>query len=283
MTNTSEQTADRIRRSTASFSDALTENEYRIHYLDADRKQYVLAVAVAVIAMLVFIRSDRMLFGASLTFTFLLGLRASFSLLSAAVIFILLKMRKPAMIDVLMFAWGLLYFLAVVIIYATRPPEFVRSAYLDILMLMVPYLLFNIRFWLQITPQLLYSALSLIMLSSNPSVPAVTMNAMVITYIFSNIMGIIVAWRFHVYRRQQFSRYLREKRLNRELKEAMGNLRILRGLMPICSRCKKIRDEEGYWKRLEEYIEQHSEAQFSHSLCDKCANELYGTHAWFKK
>ena len=181
MTHTSEQTADRIRRLTASFSDAQTENEYRKHQLDEDRKQYVLAVAVAVIAMLVFIRSDRMLFGTSLTFAFLLGLRVSFSLLSATVIFILVKMRKLLMIDILMFAWGLLYFLAVVIIYATRPPEFVRSAYLDILMLMVPYLLFNIRFWLQITPQLLYSVLSVVMLSSNPSVPAVTMNAMIIT------------------------------------------------------------------------------------------------------
>ena len=107
--------------------------------------------------------------------------------------------------------------------------------------------------------------------------------AAAITYIFSNVMGITVAWRFQISRRRQFSHYLSEKKLNAELKETLANLRVLRGLMPICSRCKKIRDSEGYWKRLEEYIEQHSEAQFSHSLCDKCANELYGAQEWFRK
>lgn len=283
MTKTREQHDDSIHPLSACFRDAQTEDEYRTHYLDADRKQYVLAIVLSVIGMLLFIRSDRMLFGSSLTFIFLLGLRVSFSILSAAVAFILVKMRRAFQIDVLMFSWGILYFTAIVIIYATRPPEFVRNAYLDILMLMVPYLLFNIRFWMQLTPQLLYSAVSIAMLASNETVPAVTMNAMITTYVFSNIMGIIAAWRFHVSRRQQFSHYLQEKRLNSDLREAMGNLRVLRGLMPICSRCKKIRDEEGYWKKLEEYIEQHSEAQFSHSLCDKCANELYGKHEWFRK
>ena len=46
--------------------------------------------------------------------------------------------------------------------------------------------------------------------------------------------------------------------------------KILRGLLPICAGCKKIRDDRGYWKRLEEYLEQHSEAQFTHGMCTEC-------------
>jgi len=49
----------------------------------------------------------------------------------------------------------------------------------------------------------------------------------------------------------------------------------LRGLLPICSECKNIRDDKGYWKKIETYIEEHSDAQFSHDVCSDCAKKLY--------
>ena len=52
-------------------------------------------------------------------------------------------------------------------------------------------------------------------------------------------------------------------------------MRALGSLLPICSNCKKIRDENGSWIRLEEYIEEHSEAEFSHSICSDCSEKLY--------
>ena len=51
--------------------------------------------------------------------------------------------------------------------------------------------------------------------------------------------------------------------------------RTLRGLLPICATCKKIRDDKGYWQRLEKYMEDHSAAQFSHSICDDCLIKAY--------
>jgi len=60
-----------------------------------------------------------------------------------------------------------------------------------------------------------------------------------------------------------------------ELQEALGEVRALSGLLPICSSCKKIRDDKGYWNQIESYIRDHSEAQFSHSICPECARELY--------
>ncbi|MBI5492573.1 MAG: MEDS domain-containing protein [Deltaproteobacteria bacterium] len=65
------------------------------------------------------------------------------------------------------------------------------------------------------------------------------------------------------------------KKLNMELQEALRKVRILSGILPICASCKRIRDKEGAWKQMEKYIEQHSEAGFSHSLCDECAKKLY--------
>jgi len=67
------------------------------------------------------------------------------------------------------------------------------------------------------------------------------------------------------------------------LEDAIKHIKQLSGLLPICSSCKKIRDDKGYWKQIENYIEDHSEALFSHSICPDCSNELYGKEDWFKK
>ncbi|MFZ0390753.1 MAG: two-component regulator propeller domain-containing protein [Calditrichia bacterium] len=62
---------------------------------------------------------------------------------------------------------------------------------------------------------------------------------------------------------------------NYELEEAISKIKTLRGLLPICSSCKKIRDDQGYWNQIEKYIREHSQAEFSHSICPDCARLLY--------
>ncbi|MGD9017252.1 MAG: hypothetical protein PVH30_07695 [Desulfobacterales bacterium] len=60
-----------------------------------------------------------------------------------------------------------------------------------------------------------------------------------------------------------------------ELKEAVSRVKTLSGLLPICTSCKKIRDDQGYWKQIETYIHDHSDAVFSHSICPECSKTLY--------
>ena len=60
-----------------------------------------------------------------------------------------------------------------------------------------------------------------------------------------------------------------------ELREALANVKTLGGMLPICASCKKIRDDKGYWSQVEAYIQDHSEAEFSHGICPECAKELY--------
>lgn len=80
--------------------------------------------------------------------------------------------------------------------------------------------------------------------------------------------------------RFRFSRMLilKNEELSREkkqLEEALKRIKTLSGLIPICASCKKIRDDKGYWNRLEAYLSRHSEAQFSHGICPQCAERLY--------
>ncbi len=61
----------------------------------------------------------------------------------------------------------------------------------------------------------------------------------------------------------------------RERDDALAQIKILSGLLPICASCKRIRDDRGYWEQLETYIGDHSEARFSHCICPRCAKKLY--------
>lgn len=63
--------------------------------------------------------------------------------------------------------------------------------------------------------------------------------------------------------------------LEKKVEERTSELKILRGYLPICSECKKIRDDKGSWSQIESYIRKHSEAEFSHGICPDCAKKLY--------
>lgn len=63
--------------------------------------------------------------------------------------------------------------------------------------------------------------------------------------------------------------------LLQKLQDALDHVRTLRGIIPICATCKKIRDDEGYWEQIETYVRNHSHAEFSHGICPECAKRLY--------
>lgn len=72
-----------------------------------------------------------------------------------------------------------------------------------------------------------------------------------------------------------YNRYRIKARAHKEIVQALERITTLQGLLPICASCKKIRDDGGYWHQVEAYVEQHSEAEFSHGLCPECAKSLY--------
>lgn len=67
------------------------------------------------------------------------------------------------------------------------------------------------------------------------------------------------------------------------LQKALKEIKTLKGIIPICSHCKKIRDDKGYWNQLEYYVEQHSEADFSHGICPDCINKYYSYSVIYNK
>ena len=77
---------------------------------------------------------------------------------------------------------------------------------------------------------------------------------------------------------ERTARKAREQELlmrTQELEQALREVKVLRGLIPICAKCKRVRTDTGDWQRLEEYIQDHSEAEFSHGVCQVCMKEAY--------
>ncbi len=68
---------------------------------------------------------------------------------------------------------------------------------------------------------------------------------------------------------------LEREQVIRELQTALAQVRTLSGLLPICSSCKNIRDDKGYWIQIEDYVRNHSEADFTHGICPDCRGKLY--------
>jgi PleD family two-component response regulator len=67
----------------------------------------------------------------------------------------------------------------------------------------------------------------------------------------------------------------------RNLEAALKEVKRLNCLLPICSNCKKIRDDKGYWNQIESYIRDHLEVEFTHGICPGCSDELYGNEDWY--
>lgn len=108
----------------------------------------------------------------------------------------------------------------------------------------------------------------------------------IITILFSTIIATIAGY-FILDRQIRLNNELSKKNaesenLRKELERNISHLntllsqvKTLSGMLPICASCKKIRDDKGYWNQIELYISEHSDADFSHSICPDCALELY--------
>ncbi len=69
--------------------------------------------------------------------------------------------------------------------------------------------------------------------------------------------------------------YNNEKKISHELQQSLDEIKVLKGILPICASCKKIRNDAGYWEQIEAYISSHTDAAFSHGICEDCAKKLY--------
>jgi ligand-binding sensor domain-containing protein len=100
------------------------------------------------------------------------------------------------------------------------------------------------------------------------------------TPLFYGVATALIVWVVWAgYRFRVRALRIRQKELSRDVEQAVAELKILSGLLPICASCKRIRDDSESWRPLESYIRDHSQARFSHGICPECMKKLYPEYA----
>ncbi len=89
------------------------------------------------------------------------------------------------------------------------------------------------------------------------------------------VIAIFVSFLLDLLFRSNFIQMQERNRLIKELRDSIATVKVLRGMLPICASCKKVRDDKGYWNQIEAYISTHTEAEFTHGICPECLKKLY--------
>lgn len=163
------------------------------------------------------------------------------------------------------------------IVSLVRPVDYVTLVAWDIFTIFAIYTAVPIPLHFQMIGALFLTGGSGILWLAYKAPPWETLETVAIltAYFFANIYGIFLSYRFNRSRRNQFIQLEQEQKIKRELETALAEVKVLRGIIPICSFCKKIRNDEGYYEAVEAYISRHSEADFSHTFCPECFAEHY--------
>lgn len=156
----------------------------------------------------------------------------------------------------------------------TRPADYVGTLYL--LYILNNTVLMPVPLRVQIIPTTIFSVimLAIIITHREPTYHSESINV-IITITTLTLLGTIVSVMLGRYRRLSHLHFTNEQETRAKLEDTLAKIKKLSGIVPICSHCLKIRDEKGAWQRTEAYIEQHSDAQFSHGICPDCVNENY--------
>ena len=124
-------------------------------------------------------------------------------------------------------------------------------------------------------------ALVMLFLSYLPStslLKVALLDATVLSIIILPMLFILVLRPMQKYLNQKILMEKEREKLIIELQDALAEIKTLSGIIPICAWCNKIRDENGYWKKIKRYIEEHSEAEFTGGICPICAKKEFPEH-----
>ncbi|MBI1809463.1 MAG: hypothetical protein HYR75_06140 [Gemmatimonadetes bacterium] len=152
-----------------------------------------------------------------------------------------------------------------------RPPDSQAIVRFAMLAVVGMYVVFPNRMILQLIPAVTLSITTSAILALRPShVSAADRVLVPMILVLANVMGVVVARRRDRLYASEARLWRAEQDARSALERTLSELRVLRGVVPICSHCRKIRTEVGDWQQLEQYVRDHSDADFSHGVCPEC-------------
>jgi len=157
-----------------------------------------------------------------------------------------------------------------------RPRENISPVWLEIVLVLGCYAILPNRPVFQAIVALTLSAgTSLILVFYNVGISSADEAGIILTLVIANIVGFIASRERVARQRREEHAWRRERDARVELQRAHSEIRVLRGLLPTCAHCRRVRTETGEWQAMERFVSEHSEAQFSHGFCPECLAQHY--------
>ena len=264
-----------LRRWPPGFQDPAFEERYRETFLGADRLIFLVPIFLLNASNAVFALSDMDFTGGGVALQRLFMIRIGFLITSLLVLVVLWRARSVSLTDWALFAWLMYACVMSLSIVETRPLDYAPRVLMDGFFILVIFLMVPIRFPLQAIPAWILTLGSLWQVLFVMNLDPASFRSVMVVLIFGNVFGAWTAWRWHIDRRGRFAQLVEEKHLREALEQQRERGRILEGLLPICSTCKSIRDDEGYWQKLEQYLSERTNAVLTHGICPDCEQAVY--------
>ena len=260
----------------ARFREPAIEVAYRQEHLEDDKKFSSIVVGIAVVVISLFFFSDPYLLRSDSLFYPTLIARILFTIGSMAWFIVIRRTTNHKAADAATLLWAFMGSIFVLFVDWTRSAEYVSHMITDIVFLLAIMVLLTNKYILQMIAGFAFTVGLIVLYSEVKSLDtALIRNVLLAGIVLINLFAVLISHRNQLNRRIQYFIWIEEKQLSLDLQKALAEIKTLRGIIPICANCKKIRDDKGFWNQLEAFIHEHSDAEFSHGICPQCAAELY--------
>ncbi|MFI5362303.1 MAG: hypothetical protein ACHQ49_10070 [Elusimicrobiota bacterium] len=257
-----------------SFSNPDLELRYRRDQLHRDAELSALFLLVVVVFAMLLLKTDYGFFGLTRAFAAMIASRIVLvgALLTAA--YALRRARAPWTYDRVLMAAVMMMVVYALVVSSMRPPSFLGYLPVGVILVASIYAAFPLPLALQSIPAVLLTAgIAACVRRSGLSGPS--LSSSLTAFGLANVLGVLASIEFQKSKRKLFLAALRQSELRGDLEKALAEVRTLRGIIPICAHCKKIRDRIGEWHSVEEYVRIRTHAQFSHGVCPECETLHY--------
>lgn len=182
------------------------------------------------------------------------------------------RIHEPKQMHLFTFFMVLVVLINLLIAHAVRPSDQITNVAWSLMAIFTCYAAIPTSRELQTAATVFYTIGTCIVwfLIKKPAWSPVEIITIMGAYVYANICGFFISNQIALSRRHIFRLLNEEKSANKKLEAAIKEIKTLQGILPICAYCKKIRNDSGYWKQLEGYLTEHTDALFSHSVCPEC-------------
>lgn len=252
------------------------EAQFRVEGLKRDAGVATGLMLFAILFHLVSLPTDLALLGESGSLHVLWGVRVVS--IAVAVVALLLIRRTPgvAFFDNVVFVWAMLLTAGVVHGITLLPADYTMHVAWDVFLALAVYTALPLPLHRQVIVASIVTVGSIVVFWQHKALHQPSaLSDLLTAFLCANLLGSYASWELQRWRRREFQALRREADARIDLGKAWLEIRTLRGIIPICANCKKVRTDEGHWQQVEAYVRDHSDAEFSHGICPECAKALY--------